>query len=144
MWTSLYLFGRTVVTNEKTLSAADIRYLLTIADLYREGIGIRCVDIASAMHLSKPSVHSRMKAFAETGLVEKESYGVVYLTEAGRTLAERYQVYANGVISLLHTYFPNLPEENKTECLCMMLSAIPETDLRMLADRQQNTNSYPT
>ena len=126
------------MTNEKMLSAADMRYLLTIASLYREGVGVRCVDIASALHLSKPSVHSRMKSFAQAGLVDKESYGVVYLTEMGRQVAARYQTYASGVEALLRTHFPDLPEENSAECLCLMLSTIPENNLQAMANCQQS------
>ncbi len=96
------------------------------------------MDIASALHLSKPSVHSRMKSFAQAGFVDKESYGVVYLTEMGREIASRYQTYAIGVEDLLRTHFPDLPEENSAECLCLMLSTIPEGNLKALADRQQN------
>ena len=124
------------MTSEKGLSAADIRYLLTLQKLLHEDRGIRCVDIASALALSKPSVHSRMKSFVDAGLVEKESYGVVYLTKDGKELACRYQSYAEGVEKLLLTQFPDLPAENSTECLCQMLAAIPEENLKAWANRQ--------
>ncbi len=36
------------------LTAANIRYLLAIEDLDRNGKGVRCVDVAQALGITKP------------------------------------------------------------------------------------------
>ena len=60
------------MANQKTLTASNIRYLLTIQSLDREGKGARSVDIATEMGLSKPSVHNMMRTLIEIGLVRKD------------------------------------------------------------------------
>jgi Mn-dependent DtxR family transcriptional regulator len=62
------------------LSAPVIRYLVALNSLNKEG-GIWCVDIAEILSLSKPTVHAMIEALAEKGVVEKERYGMVFLTE---------------------------------------------------------------
>ena len=68
---------------EKALSAAAIKYLLTIAELCGKRPGARCVDIAGRMGVSKPGAHSMIRNLCEAGLAEKERYGTVFLTDAG-------------------------------------------------------------
>ena len=75
---------------EKALSAAAIKYLLTIAELCGKRPGARCVDIAGRMGVSKPGAHSMIRNLCEAGLAEKERYGTVFLTDAGREAAELY------------------------------------------------------
>lgn len=59
------------MTNRRTLTASNIRYLLTMKELDRDGCGVRCVDLASALNLSKPSVHNMMDTFSELGIISK-------------------------------------------------------------------------
>ena len=53
---------------EKALSAAAIKYLLTIAELCGKRPGARCVDIAGRMGVSKPGAHSMIRNLCEAGL----------------------------------------------------------------------------
>ena len=75
------------------LTAANIRYLLAIEDLDRDGKGVRCVDVAQALGITKPSVHSMVDSMKDMGLLEKPHYGVIRLTDLGRSTADQYQVY---------------------------------------------------
>ena len=58
--------------------------------------GIRSVDIANALGVSKASVSSMMNVLRDEGYVTKEKYGVVTLTESGKNVAvnikRRYEV----------------------------------------------------
>ena len=56
---------------EKALSAAAIKYLLTIAELCGKRPGARCVDIAGRMGVSKPGAHSMIRNLCEAGLAER-------------------------------------------------------------------------
>ena len=62
-------------------------YLETLLILEETG-KIRCVDVASRMHVSKPSVNKAMNVLKEKGYVLQESYGDIHLTDAGRDLAK--------------------------------------------------------
>ena len=66
------------------MTPASIRYLLVLDDLCREGRGVRSVEIAARMNVSKPSAHSMLQNLCQAGLVEKERYGTVFLTPEGR------------------------------------------------------------
>ena len=67
------------------MTPAAIKYLLVLDDLCREGKGVRSVEIAARMNVSKPSAHSMLQNLCQAGLVEKERYGTVYLTREGRS-----------------------------------------------------------
>ena len=68
----------------QAMTPASIRYLLVLDDLCREGRGVRSVEIAARMNVSKPSAHSMLQNLCQAGLVEKERYGTVFLTPEGR------------------------------------------------------------
>ena len=59
------------------MTPAAIKYLLVLDDLCREGKGVRSVEIAARMNVSKPSAHSMLQNLCQAGLVEKERYGTV-------------------------------------------------------------------
>ena len=72
------------------LSVANLKYLLVLRELDRDGKGVRCVDVAETLGITKPSVHSMMGTLQQMELVEKPRYGVVRFTPGGRELADRY------------------------------------------------------
>lgn len=121
------------MANEKTLTASGIRYLLTMLELSRADGGARCIDIAAALKLSKPSVHNMLDGFIKSGLVCKSAYGMAYLTEAGREVAERYACYYAAVSEMLAENFPNA--EDLRLAACLLLSEIPDDDLEALCKR---------
>lgn len=74
----------------QAMTPAAIKYLLVLDDLCREGKGVRSVEIAARMNVSKPSAHSMLQNLCQAGLVEKERYGTVFLTPEGRRAAAEY------------------------------------------------------
>ena len=68
-------------------SAED--YLEGILVLSRKGGGVRSVDIASMLGVSKPSVSHAMKLLREDGYIAMDRYGTVTLLEKGMEIAER-------------------------------------------------------
>lgn len=91
---------------------------------------VRCVDIAQSLGISKPSVHSMIKLLSNMELVQKENYGVVYLTEKGLETAERY---SRGYDFMLGCLDEVLPDENSiSSSVCMLLSSLTEEKLSLL------------
>ena len=117
------------------LTAANIRYLLTVKALDKDGSGVRCVDVAAALGLSKASVHNMMQTFTRLGLVNKVAYGMAVVTERGNAAAQRYSRYYTAVESLLHSSFPGL--ENLQAAACSLLATVPQQELEQLCVRQQ-------
>ena len=76
------------MSNQKrTLTPAAIKYLLAISELCSGGRGARSVDVAMRLNVSKPSTHHMIQALCEAGYAERERYGAIYLTDAGRSAA---------------------------------------------------------
>ena len=68
-------------------SAED--YLEAILILSKKGGGVRSVDIATMLGVSKPSVSHAMKLLREDGYIAMDRYGTVTLLEKGAEIADR-------------------------------------------------------
>ena len=68
-------------------SAED--YLESILVLSQKGGGVRSVDTAARLGVSKPSVSHAMKLLREDGYIAMDRYGTVTLLEKGAEIANR-------------------------------------------------------
>lgn len=64
-------------------------YVELIADLLDDGGEARQVDIAARLGVAQPTVAKALKRLAEAGLIVQRPYRGVFLTDAGRLLAEQ-------------------------------------------------------
>ncbi len=64
-------------------------YVELIADLIGDGGEARQVDIAARLGVAQPTVAKMLKRLSEDGLVQQRPYRGVFLTEAGRILADQ-------------------------------------------------------
>lgn len=64
--------------------------MICIYHLAQHDDGVKNLDIATALGFSKPSVHNMLKYLADIGIVQKETFGLAYLTDDGRTIAQKY------------------------------------------------------
>ena len=134
----LILLQEDTMSEQIALTASNLRYLLAIRELNRDNSGIRCVDIAAVLGLSKPSVHSMMNSFRKMELVQKDRYGKVYLTPKGADTAERYSVYYKAVYAFLTSRLPETP--GMQTLVCSLLAETPEESLfRLLYVPTQNS-----
>lgn len=79
-------------------------YTELIADLIDATGEARPVDIAARLGVAKPTVNKMLKRLAEDGLITQRPYRAVFLTDAGRTLAEeckkRHQIVEGFLLAL--------------------------------------------
>lgn len=79
-------------------------YLETILILEKSRPVVRSVDIAEEMGFKKPSVSVAMKNLREKNLITVTKEGFIYLTSAGREIAEmiyeRHEFLTNWLIAL--------------------------------------------
>ena len=117
------------------LSDTNLRYLFVIDDIARKKAAVSSMEVAQALGVTKPSVARVLESLMERGLVVKERYGKVYLTDRGAFTA-RY--YHDIVRRILHS-FPEMPfpltEEQKYGAACAMAAALPAEDYRQRYDR---------
>ncbi len=116
------------MANSKLLTASNIRYLLAMKELEKSCKGLRCVDIAATLGLSKPSVHNMLDNFIEMGIINKDFYGVAYFTEYGNEIALKYSDYYKCLSALLNQIFPDF--RNIENATCALLAEIDENTLR--------------
>lgn len=115
------------------LTQANIRYLLAIEALDRDGSGVRCVDVAQTLGITKPSVHSMMNTLKQMSLLEKSYYGVIHLTEEGRRVAQRYQGWFQ---SISHHFQPLLTSEQDVNVIaCALMAELPEGSMQTMCER---------
>lgn len=118
---------------KRALTPAAIKYLLTLFDLGEGERGVRSVDLAARMNVSKPGAHSMIRNLCAAGLAEKERYGTVYLTEEGRTAAALYRDCFEPLYRKMQSILP-LDGETCANAVCAVLSQVPE-ELPRLAGR---------
>lgn len=79
-------------------------YIELIADLIDDGGEARQVDIASRLGVAQPTVAKMLKRLADDDLIHRKPYRGIFLTEAGRDLAEasreRHRIVTAFLISL--------------------------------------------
>ena len=68
-------------------SAED--YLERILILQEKNEGVRSIDIAHSMGLSKPSISVAMKKLKEAGLIDIDEHGFIALTKEGHVIADK-------------------------------------------------------
>ncbi len=130
--------GKDVQMNKmQTLSAPSIRYLIALNALDKE-CGIRCVDIAEKLGLTKPSVHRMMVTLSDRALVQKAKYGMVFLTEKGRELGSRYATYYDIIFRFLSQKLA-LPPEDSTNAAFALLAGISDERIGNMCVIMQNT-----
>ncbi len=99
-------------------------YLETLLVLEAKG-KIRCVDVAKAMNVSKPSVNKAMNVLKEKGYVEQVVYGDIHLTDEGREIAKgiliRHETISNFFVNIL-----NVSKEVADEDACHIEHALSD------------------
>ena len=111
--------------SKTALTAANIKYLLTLHELDTDGNGIRCVDVAGRLGVRKPSVHTMMSKLGKLGLTTNEKYGAVRLTDAGSLLASQYAKAFCVLLGKLEG-IPGLPTEDCRNAVFRLLAQTSE------------------
>lgn len=119
-------------TNEK-LTAANIRYLLTMKAFADAGKQIRNAYLAEYLHYKKSSVHSMLKSLVSIGMIQKDDDNIIYLTEKGADTAVQYQRYYSTIDTMMHKCFPDFT--NRENAILALLAEIPEQDLQQMMQR---------
>lgn len=128
---------------ELRLTMANEDYLECIVRIENEGdandeMGIRSVDIAQRLDVSKASVNKAITALKTQGMVEQSHYGKVRLTSLGRTIGSavwrRHRMLRTFLVDELGVDFERADAE-----ACMMEHALSEDTMnRWLAHLEQS------
>ena len=98
-----------------------------------EGEGVRSVDVAEQLGVSKASVNKAMSALKEAGLVEQDRYGRVRLTAQGAGLGAEVWRCHRMLRAFLEADLGVEPEVADREA-CLMEHALSRDTMRRWAD----------
>lgn len=117
--------------NTEHLTMANEDYLECIVRLEEENdecTGVRSVDIATHLGVSKASVNKAVSVLKTQGLVEQSHYGRVQLTEHGREIGEaiwrRHRMLRTFLVQELGVSFDQADAE-----ACLMEHALSESTM---------------
>lgn len=100
----------------KFINESAENYLETILILSKKFPVVRAVDIANELDFKKSSVSIAMKNLREKEQITVTDAGYIYLTDAGREIAEmiyeRHEMISKGLMAL------GVPQEIATEDAC--------------------------
>ena len=108
------------------LTQTHLRYLLAIHDLAQTTPGVSAGDVSKVLAVSKPSVTRMMGLLMERGLLVRERYGKVFLTDAGVLAARDYQGRMERLRELIPKMGLSLSEEELADTAYLLAAALPE------------------
>ena len=112
-------------------SAED--YLEAILRLSQNGGGVRSVDIATMLSVSKPSVSHAMKLLREDGYIAMDRYGTVTLLDKGAEIANRIYERHTVLTTMLESL--GVPSEIARADACKMEHDISDESFARIKER---------
>ena len=108
------------------LTSAHLRYLLAIYDVSRTHLDISSRSIAEKLGVTKPSVVRIMNLLMERGMIVKEHYGKIYMTDRGIFVAREVHAQLERVLENFPPVKEELTEEERFAAALAMTAALPE------------------
>ena len=108
------------------LTSAHLRYLLAIYEVSRTHLDISSRSIAEKLGVTKPSVVRIMNLLMERGMIVKEHYGKIYLTDRGIFVAKEVQAQLDRILQNFPPVKLELTDEERFNAALAMTSALPE------------------
>lgn len=114
---------------KKQISTSSENYLEVIYELGKDGKGVRSVDVAKCMQVSKASVNKAIGVLRQAGMVDQQLYGVITLTDQGYKRAQEVS-HRHHMIKLFLMEVLNVDEETADEDACGMEHVISDITMR--------------
>ena len=108
------------------LTSAHLRYLLAIYEVSRTHLDISSRSIAEKLGVTKPSVVRIMNLLMEHGMIVKEHYGKIYMTDRGIWVAKQVDRQLKTILSHFPPVSEPLSKEERFAAALAMTSALPE------------------
>ena len=108
------------------LTSAHLRYLLAIYEVSQTHLDISSRSIAEKLGVTKPSVVRIMNLLMEHGMIVKEHYGKIYMTDRGIWVAKQVDRQLKTILSHFPPVNAPLTEEERLNAALAMTSALPD------------------
>lgn len=107
------------------LTASQVKYLLTIAELSQTRALVSSSDIADKLKVTRPSVNKMLEALSSKGLLEKKRYGTVRLTNFGIHFSSECAERVTKLSIRLANSLNFAPDDIK-RCAILLVSGLPD------------------
>ncbi len=121
-------------SNFTRLSRSAEDYLEAIGHLCRENGKAQVSDVATMLHVKKPSVTAAMHQLAEEGLITYRRYAPIELTEKGRQYAERV-IRAHGILQRFLEQSAGLSPERADDVACHVEHLLTIEEIEQIEQR---------
>ena len=108
------------------LTSAHLRYLLAIYEISRTHLDISSRSVAEKLGVTKPSVVRILNLLMERGMIVKEHYGKIYLTDRGLWVAKQVSRELDTILDHFPPVDGDLTGEEKLNAALAMTSALPD------------------
>ena len=108
------------------LTSAHLRYLLAIYEISRTHLDISSRSVAEKLGVAKPSVVRILNLLMERGMIVKEHYGKIYLTDRGLWVAKQVSRELDTILDHFPPVEGDLTGEEKLNAALAMTSALPD------------------
>lgn len=108
------------------LTETHLRYLMAIYDLARTTPDVGAAEVAKALKVSRPSVTRMLGVLMDRGLLVRERYGKVYLTDTGFLLAKGFKRKVERLRTLIPRIGMELNEEELLEAAYALAAVLPD------------------
>ena len=108
------------------LTEAHLRYLLAIYEVSQTHLDISSRSIAEKLGVTKPSVVRVMNLLMERGMIVKEYYGKIYLTDRGIFVAREVRKQLDEVLAHFPPVEAELTDEERLTAALALTAALPE------------------
>ena len=108
------------------LTSAHLRYLLAIYEVSQTHLDISSRSIAEKLGVTKPSVVRIMNLLMERGMIVKEHYGKIYLTDRGIWEAKQVDRELKAILEHFPPVSAPLSSEERFSAALAMTSALPD------------------
>ena len=108
------------------LTSAHLRYLLAIYEVSQTHLDISSRSIAEKLGVTKPSVVRIMNLLMERGMIVKEHYGKIYMTDRGIWVAKQVDRELKAILEHFPPVSAPLSSEERFNAALAMTSALPD------------------
>lgn len=116
------------------MTASLIRCLLAVLALSDTFECVASKDVAHLLGVRKPTIHNTLLALQERGLIDKERYGDVHLTDEGLAAARRLERQRDD-LALLFARELGLESEEAVRAAILMISELSEDSVERMCAR---------
>jgi len=111
---------------QDSLTGTNIKYLLAVYWLGNGINPVKSIELADNLSVTKPSVHIMLKTLSRLGLIEKNHYGKINLTDIGIQTAEKYDYYYSIILNNFSKFINDSNELR--DAICAFISHIPQQE----------------